>query len=82
MFWNEAYLLRALLTLNGAFQIVLFNSFLNQCLTDRVKAEFPLFLKTPGPASGCGARRSPAISQRGEAHSRQAKASAAPDSSS
>jgi len=48
MFWNEAYLLRAFLTHNCAFEIVLFNSFLNQCLTERVKAEFPLFLEDPG----------------------------------
>ena len=38
-FWNEAYLLRAFL---------MFNSYVFQCLSDRVKSSFPLFLAEPG----------------------------------
>jgi predicted O-methyltransferase YrrM len=48
MFWNEAYLLRALLMYNPAFEIRMFNSYLNKCMTEHVKASFPLFLEDPG----------------------------------
>lgn len=47
-FWTEAYLLRAFLMFNPAFKILCFNSYLNKCLTERVSAEFPLFIKHPG----------------------------------
>jgi hypothetical protein len=48
MFWNEAYLLRAFLMFNQSFQIVLFNNFINQFMTDGIRASFPLFLDEPG----------------------------------
>jgi hypothetical protein len=48
MFWNEAYLLRAFLMFNATFEILLWNNFLNRCLTDQVRAGFPLFLEEPG----------------------------------
>jgi hypothetical protein len=48
MFWNEAYLLRAFLISNPEFEIVMFNSYVNSLMHDRVKAAFPLFLMEPG----------------------------------
>jgi hypothetical protein len=48
MFWNEAYLLRSFLMYNRSFEILLFNNYLNRCMTDRIKADFPLFLEEPG----------------------------------
>jgi hypothetical protein len=48
MFWNEAYLLRAFLMFNQSFQIVLFNNFINQFMTDEIRGNFPLFLDEPG----------------------------------
>jgi hypothetical protein len=48
MFWNEAYLLRAFLMYNTSFEIFLFNSYLNKCMTERVKQNFPMFLEEPG----------------------------------
>lgn len=48
MFWNEAYLLRAFLMFNPAFEIVLFNNFVFRCLPERVKTTFPLFNEEPG----------------------------------
>jgi hypothetical protein len=48
MFWNEAYLLRAFLMFNQNFQIVLFNNFVNQFMTDEIRTNFPLFLDEPG----------------------------------
>ena len=47
-FWNEAYLLRAFLMFNPAFEIVMFNSYVFQCLPERVRSSFPLFLEGPG----------------------------------
>ena len=47
-FWNEAYLLRSFLMFNPAFEIVMFNSYVFQCLPERVKSGFPLFLTEPG----------------------------------
>lgn len=48
MFWNEAYLLRAFLMYNAAFEIIVFNSYLNKCMTEQVRERFPLFLEGPG----------------------------------
>jgi Methyltransferase domain len=48
MFWNEAYLLRAFLSFNSTFEILMFNSFSNHCLTERIRSCFPLFLEDPG----------------------------------
>ena len=47
-FWNEAYLLRAFLMFNPAFEITMFNSYVFKCLPERVNASFPLFLEGPG----------------------------------
>lgn len=47
-FWTEAYLLRAFLMFNSTFKILFFNSYLNKCLTQRVRTEFPLFIENPG----------------------------------
>ena len=40
--WNEAYLLRAFLSFNAAYEIVLFNTFLAKVHSDRVDREFRL----------------------------------------
>jgi hypothetical protein len=48
MFWSEAYLLRAFLTFNDRFEIVMFNSYLRHWMPERLKARFPLFLEDPG----------------------------------
>ena len=48
MFWNEAYLLRAFLMYNHAFEIVMFNNYVLRCLTEQVKSGFPGFLEEPG----------------------------------
>jgi hypothetical protein len=47
-FWNEAYLLRAFLMFNPAFEITMYNSYVFKCMPERVKASFPLFLDEPG----------------------------------
>ena len=41
MFWNEAYLLRAFLMYNSAFEVVMFNDYLSKCAPDRFKEKFP-----------------------------------------
>jgi len=46
--WNEAYLLRAFLAYNRAFQIRFFTTYLVNRHRDRFEAEFPLFLKNTG----------------------------------
>ncbi len=46
--WNEAYLLRAFLQFNAAFQIEFFNSFVGHILTDTIPAEMELFQRNPG----------------------------------
>lgn len=46
--WNEAYLLRAFLQYNRAFEIVLFNTYLEQMHADWFTAKMPLCLKNPG----------------------------------
>ena len=47
-FWNEAYLLRAFLMFNTAFNILFFNSYLSHVLAERIKNRFPLFMEEPG----------------------------------
>jgi len=46
--WTEAYLLRAFLAFNPAFDIVLFNSFLQRFHRDRLARDFPLCLRSEG----------------------------------
>ena len=46
--WNEAYLLRSFLQYNGAFRIVLFNSFLEKFHRDRIAERMPLWLQSAG----------------------------------
>jgi hypothetical protein len=46
--WNEAYLLRAFLQYNRAFEIVLFNDYLAQRQRDELLRLVPPFLKNPG----------------------------------
>jgi predicted O-methyltransferase YrrM len=46
--WNEAYLLRAFLQYNRAFEIVFFNSFLMENHQDAFEAAMPMCLKVPG----------------------------------
>jgi hypothetical protein len=46
--WNEAYLLRAFLTRNDEFEIVLFNNLLWQRFEDVLLRDFPLWLRNPG----------------------------------
>jgi hypothetical protein len=47
-FWNEAYLLRAFLQYNRAFEVVLFNTFLAAKHRSRLEALFPLCLRNTG----------------------------------
>src|SRR5262245_14328155 len=46
--WNEAYLLRAFLTFNRAYEIVLFNTFLEHFHRDRFLRKMPLCLENEG----------------------------------
>jgi hypothetical protein len=46
--WTEAYLLRALLTFNHWYEIVLFNTFLERFHRDRFVRTMPLCLKNEG----------------------------------
>jgi hypothetical protein len=46
--WNEAYLLRALLLYNDAFEVALFNSFLGQLHGEALAAALPLAAPNPG----------------------------------
>jgi predicted O-methyltransferase YrrM len=46
--WTEAYLLRAFLTFNNAYEIVLFNTFLERFHRDRFARRMPLCLKNEG----------------------------------
>jgi len=46
--WNEAYLVRAFLQYNRAFEIVLFNTYLELKHPDWFKSNMPLCLKNPG----------------------------------
>ncbi len=48
MFWNEAYLLRAFLMFNTAFEILFFNSYVSHVLAERIKKRFPLFMEESG----------------------------------
>jgi hypothetical protein len=46
--WNEAYFLRAFLSHNTAFEIVLMNTFLHEFHRDRLEQLMPLSLRNPG----------------------------------
>ncbi|WP_207955555.1 class I SAM-dependent methyltransferase [Segetibacter sp. 3557_3] len=46
--WNEAYILRAFLQYNTAFEIVVFNSFIGHFHQDFLKQRMPLYAKNPG----------------------------------
>ena len=46
--WNEAYLLRAFLSHNDAFEIRFFTSYLMHYFQSRFESEFPLMVKNPG----------------------------------
>lgn len=46
--WSEAYLLRSFLTFNGAYEIVLFNTFLEHFHRGYFERRMPLCLKDPG----------------------------------
>ena len=46
MAWNEAYLIRAFLQYNQAFEICFFTSFLMNCHKERVKHALPLAIKS------------------------------------
>ena len=46
--WNEAYLLRAFLLYNDAFEVALFNSFLGQLHREALAAALPLAAPNPG----------------------------------
>jgi hypothetical protein len=48
MFWNEAYMLRALLSLNPAFRIILFNNYLLHTMAECIKSDLPLCFEEPG----------------------------------
>jgi SAM-dependent methyltransferase len=46
--WNEAYIVRAFLEYNDAFEIVLFNDFVAQHARARLERDFPLWLTNTG----------------------------------
>jgi hypothetical protein len=46
--WNEAYLLRAFLSFNSAFEVVLFNTYLETAHPELVYEAMPLCRKNPG----------------------------------
>ncbi len=46
--WNELYMLRAFLQYNQHFEIVFFNTFLEQIYRERFEKEMPQFLINPG----------------------------------
>ncbi|MGF6409869.1 class I SAM-dependent methyltransferase [Paraburkholderia sp. MM5482-R1] len=46
--WNEAYLLRAFLQYNSAFEVVLMNTFMGHFHADLMNARMPLFMRNPG----------------------------------
>ncbi|QIR39711.1 class I SAM-dependent methyltransferase [Tolypothrix sp. PCC 7910] len=46
--WNEAYILRAFLQYNSAFEILFFNSFFGYFHSDILKEKMPLCAKNPG----------------------------------
>ncbi len=46
--WSEAYLLRAFLTLNRSYEIVLFNTFLEHFHRELFEDHMPLCLRNPG----------------------------------
>jgi hypothetical protein len=46
--WNEIYLLRALLTSNATYEILLFNSFLERFHRNEVEQVMPLWGQNPG----------------------------------
>jgi len=46
--WTEAYLLRAFLSFNREFEIVLFNTFLERFHRDLFATRFPLCLRNTG----------------------------------
>ena len=46
--WNEAYLLRAFLSYNRAFEIRFFTTYLITYFRERFETEFPLFLHCTG----------------------------------
>lgn len=46
--WNEAYLLRAFLQFNGAFEILYFNSYMASQHRTLIEEKMPLCLKDPG----------------------------------
>lgn len=46
--WNENYILHAFLQYNSAFEILFFNTYLEEKFPERVYAAFPLAAKNPG----------------------------------
>lgn len=46
--WNEAYMLRAFLQYNHAFEIQYFNSFIGECHRDQLSKAMPLCMKDTG----------------------------------
>ena len=46
--WNEAYLLRAFLQFNPAFEVLFFNDFLHQCANAEIAAKLPATTCNPG----------------------------------
>jgi hypothetical protein len=52
--WNEAYLLRAFLQYNSAFEILYFNAFLEQKHPDALRASLPMAMRIPSQPNTCG----------------------------
>jgi len=52
--WNEAYLLRAFLQYNEAFEILYFNAYMEACQREAYAASLPLALRRPSTAETLG----------------------------
>lgn len=64
--WNEAYLVRAFLQFNAAFEILLFNSFLAIHHKDHMKENLPRFLQDSGSSLWIRRKRDSVFSEDSE----------------
>ena len=48
--WNELYAVRAFLTCNSDWRVLLFNDYLAKVERERIEGAYPAFLRNPGGA--------------------------------
>jgi predicted O-methyltransferase YrrM len=46
--WNEAYAVRLFLMFNNAFEVIFWGSLLARSYTDKIRSDYPTFLRNPG----------------------------------